>query len=161
MFEKFKKKKTLNLFAPVDGELQDLTKVPDPVFAQKMMGEGFAVMPSAAEIYSPVTGEVTSIFKTKHAISLKSPAGLEVLVHIGLDTVGLNGGPFSMAVKEGDSVTKDTLLATADFAAIKEAGKNEAVLVVLPNGKDLLDQFALRPEKDVVHGEEVADLKLK
>ncbi|KAF1300846.1 PTS system trehalose-specific EIIBC component [Enterococcus sp. JM9B] len=123
------------LFAPVDGQVIAIGEVSDPVFSQKMMGDGFAVRPTANEIYSPVAGKVTSVFETKHAIGLLTKTGAEVLVHMGLDTVELKGAPFDVKVKEGDEVTPNTLLAIMDIAAVKAAGKGTDVLTVLTNAE--------------------------
>ena len=116
-----------------DGEVVKLEDVKDPVFSQKMMGDGFAVEPANGKIYSPVAGKVTSVFPTKHALGLLTEAGLEVLVHIGLDTVSLEGKPFEVHVAEGQTVAAGDLLVTADLAAIKEAGRETATIVVFTN----------------------------
>ena len=92
------KKKKLELAMPVDGKIISLTEVPDEVFSTGMMGQGFAIEPSSDEIYAPVAGTITNIFPTKHAISLKTKEGLELLLHLGLDTVELAGKPFEMFV---------------------------------------------------------------
>lgn len=121
------------IYAPVEGEVIMIGEVQDPVFSQKMMGDGFAVRPKGQEIYAPVAGTVTSIFATKHAIGILTPAGAEVLVHMGLDTVELNGAPFEVKVTEGASVTPETLLAVMDLAAVKAAGKDTDVVVAFTN----------------------------
>ena len=116
-----------------EGEVIKLEDVKDPVFSQKMMGDGFAVEPANGKIYSPVAGKVTSVFPTKHALGLLTEAGLEVLVHIGLDTVSLEGKPFEVHVAEGQTVAAGDLLVTADLAAIKEAGRETTTIVVFTN----------------------------
>lgn len=121
------------IYAPVEGAVIMIGEVQDPVFSQKMMGDGFAVRPKGQEIYAPVAGTVTSIFATKHAIGILTPAGAEVLVHMGLDTVELNGAPFEVKVTEGASVTPETLLAVMDLAAVKAAGKDTDVVVAFTN----------------------------
>ncbi|MDT2758000.1 PTS system trehalose-specific EIIBC component [Enterococcus asini] len=121
------------IYAPVEGEVILIGEVNDPVFSQKMMGDGFAVRPKAQEIYAPIAGKITSIFETKHAIGILTPAGAEVLVHMGLDTVELKGAPFDIKVQEGDSVTEKTLLAVMDVTAVKAAGKETDVVVVFTN----------------------------
>ncbi|MGG5371299.1 PTS sugar transporter subunit IIA [Enterococcus sp. AZ196] len=141
MFERFKKKKTEAVFAPVDGHFVALPDVADPVFAQKMMGEGFGIQPTSAEIYAPIQGTVTTIFQTKHAIGLTGNSGSEVLIHIGLDTVELNGEPFEVHVKEGQSVDETTLLVTADFEKVRAAGKAEVVLTLFTNGGESFDSL--------------------
>ena len=116
-----------------EGEVIKLEDVKDPVFSQKMMGDGFAVEPANGKIYSPVAGKVTSVFPTTHALGLLTEAGLEVLVHIGLDTVSLEGKPFEVHVAEGQTVAAGDLLVTADLAAIKEAGRETTTIVVFTN----------------------------
>lgn len=150
MFDLFKKKKTEAFFAPVDGQFVPLTEVSDPVFAQKMMGEGFGIQPTASEIYAPIKGTVTTIFQTKHAIGLKSTLGSEVLIHIGLDTVELAGEPFDVHVKEGQTVDEKTLLVTVDFEKVRSAGKEEVVLTLLTNGGESFDSLK---KKKVNHSE--------
>ncbi|RGW12308.1 PTS system trehalose-specific EIIBC component [Enterococcus asini] len=121
------------IYAPVEGEVIMIGEVADPVFSQKMMGDGFAVRPKGQEIYAPVAGTITSIFATKHAIGILTPAGAEVLVHMGLDTVELNGAPFDVKITEGASVTPETLLAVMDLTAVKAAGKGTDVVVAFTN----------------------------
>ena len=116
-----------------DGQVIAITDVKDPVFSQKMMGDGFAVEPENGKIYSPVAGTVTSVFPTKHALGLLTENGLEVLVHIGLDTVSLEGQPFEVHVSEGQKVAAGELLVTADLEAIKVAGRETSTVVVFTN----------------------------
>ena len=116
-----------------DGQVIAITDVKDPVFSQKMMGDGFAVEPENGKIYSPVAGTVTSVFPTKHALGLLTENGLEVLVHIGLDTVSLEGKPFEVHVSEGQRVAAGELLVTADLEAIKAAGRETSTVVVFTN----------------------------
>ena len=116
-----------------DGQVIAITDVKDPVFSQKMMGDGFAVEPENGKIYSPVAGTVTSVFPTKHALGLLTENGLEVLVHIGLDTVSLEGQPFEVHVSEGQKVAAGELLVTADLEAIKAAGRETSTVVVFTN----------------------------
>ena len=116
-----------------DGKVIAITDVKDPVFSQKMMGDGFAVEPENGKIYSPVAGTVTSVFPTKHALGLLTENGLEVLVHIGLDTVSLEGKPFEVHVSEGQKVAAGELLVTADLEAIKAAGRETSTVVVFTN----------------------------
>mgnify|MGYP000529667567 FL=1 len=94
-----------------------------------MMGDGFAVEPENGNVYAPVSGIVTSVFPTKHAFGLLTDNGLEVLVHIGLDTVALNGVPFSVKITEGQRVQAGELLVVADLAAIRSAGLKQQLLL--------------------------------
>ena len=125
---------TEEVYSVADGQVIALEQVKDPVFAQKMMGDGFAVEPANGNIVSPVSGTVSSIFPTKHALGLVTEAGLEVLVHIGLDTVSLEGKPFTVHVAEGQKVAAGDLLVTADLDAIRAAGRETSTVVVFTNG---------------------------
>lgn len=125
---------TEEVYSVADGQVVALEQVKDPVFAQKMMGDGFAVEPANGNIVSPVSGTVSSIFPTKHALGIVTEAGLEVLVHIGLDTVSLEGKPFTVHVAEGQKVSAGDLLVTADLDAIRAAGRETSTVVVFTNG---------------------------
>jgi len=116
-----------------DGQVINIEDVKDPVFSQKMMGDGFAVEPENGHIVSPVAGKITSVFPTKHALGLLTDNGLEVLVHIGLDTVSLEGKPFEVKVSEGQTVAAGDLLVEADLDAIREAGRETSTVVVFTN----------------------------
>lgn len=111
---------TEDVHSVADGQVINIEDVKDPVFSQRMMGDGFAVEPENGKIVSPLAGKVSSIFPTKHALGLVSDNGLEVLVHIGLDTVSLEGKPFEVKVTEGQTVAAGDLLVEADLAAIRE-----------------------------------------
>jgi len=125
--------KTTDIYAVVAGKFLALDKVKDDVFSSKMMGDGFAIVPTGSVVTSPVEGEIVTVFPTKHAYGIKTPAGAEVLVHIGMDTVQLEGKPFTAHVKQGDKVKQGSKLATVDFDAVKEAGKATDVIVVFTN----------------------------
>ncbi|WP_307976601.1 PTS transporter subunit IIBC [uncultured Streptococcus sp.] len=120
-----------------NGNVIEVTEVSDPVFAQKMMGDGFAVEPSDGNVYVPVSGTVTSVFPTKHAFGLLTDSGLEVLVHIGLDTVSLEGKPFDVKISDGQKVKAGDLAVVADLDAIKAAGKEISIIVVFTNAADI------------------------
>lgn len=124
---------TEEVHSVAEGQVIELEKVQDPVFSQKMMGDGFAVEPANGQIVSPVAGKVTSVFPTKHALGLVTESGLEVLVHIGLDTVSLEGKPFTVKVEEGQTVVAGDLLVEADLDAIREAGRATSTVVVFTN----------------------------
>ncbi len=128
---------TETVLSVADGLALPITEVDDQVFAAKMMGDGFAVEPENGNVYSPVSGVITSVFPTKHALGILSDNGLEVLVHIGLDTVALNGVPFSAKVSEGDRVTAGELLVVADLAAITSAGRETTIVVVFTNQPEI------------------------
>ena len=122
--------------APVNGKFKSLVDVDDEVFSKKMMGEGFAIEPSDQHVFSPVEAEVVSIFKTKHAIGLKTKDGVEVLLHMGIDTVDLAGKPFTIKVKEGEKVFPQTELAEVDLEQIKASGKKPTIITVITNSID-------------------------
>lgn len=109
-----------NIKAPLSGNLIPIEQVPDQVFSQKMMGDGFAIDPSAGSVYSPIDGTVVTVFPTKHAIGLKTKEGHELLIHFGLDTVKLKGEGFDIYVKEGDEITANQNLAKIDIQAMKD-----------------------------------------
>ena len=124
------------LASPMTGNAIAMTDAPDAVFASLAMGNGAVVEPTAGEVYSPVTGTVTMLFDTKHAIGLAAADGTEVLIHIGVDTVQLNGEPFEAHVAAGDTVKAGDLLITADLDAIEAAGKPTATMVIVTNTDD-------------------------
>ena len=124
---------TEEVHSVADGQVINIEDVKDPVFSQKMMGDGFAVEPDNGRIVSPVAGKVTSVFPTKHALGLATDNGLEVLVHIGLDTVSLEGKPFEVKVTEGQTVAAGDLLVEADLDAIRAAGRETSTIVVFTN----------------------------
>ncbi len=130
---------TEDVLSVADGMVLPITGVKDQVFAAKMMGDGFAVEPTSGNIYAPVAGLVTSVFPTKHAFGLLTDNGLEVLVHVGLDTVALNGVPFSVKVSEGQRVHAGDLLVVADLAAIKSAERETTIVVAFTNTTEIQD----------------------
>ena len=150
---------TEDIYSVADGQVVALEQVEDPVFAQKMMGDGFAVEPANGNIVSPVTGTVSSIFPTKHALGLVTDSGLEVLVHIGLDTVSLEGKPFTVHVSEGQKVVAGDLLVTADLDAIREAGRKTSTVVVFTNG-DVLKSVKLEQTGSLAAKTAVAKVEL-
>ncbi len=145
---------TEEVYSVADGQVVALEQVKDPVFSQKMMGDGFAVEPENGNIVSPVSGTVSSVFPTKHALGIVTEAGLEVLVHIGLDTVSLEGKPFTVHVAEGQKIAVGDLLVTADLDAIRAAGRETSTIVVFTNGDAIksvnLEQTGSHAAKTVV-----------
>lgn len=141
-----------SLAAPMKGTVASITECPDPTFASKAMGDGFVVFPEDGKFYTPANAEVTMTFPTKHAFGLMTNDGTEILVHIGLDTVELNGEPFTMHVKKGDKVKKGQLLVDVDLKAIEAAGKETATAVIITNGKavNLIKSGAVDAKTDVV-----------
>ncbi|MDA3974067.1 N-acetylglucosamine-specific PTS transporter subunit IIBC [Enterococcus thailandicus] len=133
---------TQDVYAVATGKVIPITEVGDEVFSQKMMGDGFAVVPESGEIFAPVAGKVTSVFPTKHAIGLVTDSGIEVLVHMGIDTVQLNGEPFTVFVKEGQQVGRGQMLAKVNLASLKASGKEADMIVVFTN-PDKIDTFSV------------------
>lgn len=131
------------VYSPVNGSVKSIEKVKDEMFSTKALGDGFAVEPVDGTIVAPIDGTVMSIFPTKHAISLKTKQGLEVLVHIGIDTVELNGSGFTIKVEEGEKVTAETVLAEVDFNFLESKGKDTDVMVIFTN----LDKKVLELEE--------------
>ena len=151
--------KAVAVASVADGKAIELASVSDPVFSQKMMGDGFAVEPSNGEFYAPVAATVTSIFPTKHALGLLTEEGLEILIHIGLDTVSLEGKPFTVHVAEGQKVERGDRLATADLDAIREAGRETATIVVFTN-QDFVQSVSVNKLGSVTKDDTVATVEL-
>ena len=124
------------LYAPLNGKAVPVTEVPDPTFAEGLLGNGIAIIPADGKIYSPVDGTVGTMFDTGHACALTSTTGVEILIHVGLETVGLNGAPFTVHCKDGDTVKKGQLLFEADLAAIQAAGLPIITPVLVCNSDD-------------------------
>lgn len=121
-FKKLFGKKTDDFYAPMAGKAVPITEVPDPTFAECMLGNGIAIEPAEGKVYAPCDATVDMMFDTGHAVSLVADCGAEVLIHVGLETVSLEGKPFTVHVANGDKVTKGQLLLEADLEAIKAAG---------------------------------------
>lgn len=129
----------LEILAPVDGELVAIESVSDPVFAQKAMGDGIAIVPSGTALTAPMNGELSALFPTGHAYGVEKD-GLSVMVHAGVDTVELEGAGFEVKAAQGDSVAAGDAVVLMNPATIKEAGFDPTVMVVVleaPEGKTL------------------------
>lgn len=156
MFDFLKKKKEdkgIKLMAPIEGEAVDITKVSDPTFADKLMGEGIAIIPTDGEVVAPIDGTIELVFDTKHAISMTSKEGVEVLIHVGLDTVGLNGNGFEAFVKAGDEVKVGDKLLSVDLGVIKEAGLETITPMVVCN-TDEYEAVEVVKIGDIARGDE-------
>ena len=145
------------VYSPLAGTAIPLTSVKDEVFSQKILGEGVAVIPSKGELYAPADGQIASVFDSKHAISMTTDAGVDLLMHIGMDTVKLEGKGFAPAVKNGDTVKKGQLLMKFDIDAIKAAGFDTTTPVIVTNNED----FAVKPVADGAVAPGAALLKLE
>ena len=151
---------TIKILAPVAGQVINLEDVNDPVFSQKKLGEGFAVKPSAGEIVSPVTGKVVMVAETKHALGLQTADGVEVMIHLGIDTVELDGKPFDLQVAAGSEVKAGQQLGTMDLQAIKDAQKDDTVILAITNTADILAGIDLALGTKAA-GESAATITLK
>ena len=123
------------LFTVATGEVIALTDVNDPVFSQKMMGDGFAVIPATGEVTAPLSGKIVSVFPTKHAIGMQTAEGAEVLIHMGLDTVQMSQPAFEILVSEGQEVVAGTTIAQMNLDVIKNEGKETTIIVVFTDDK--------------------------
>lgn len=151
MFNFFKKEE-FKVVSPVDGTLVPIEQVPDPTFSMKLMGDGFAVKPSSNTICAPISGRIVTIFPTGHAVGIKNKDGVECLVHIGLETVNLNGKGFEIFVNQGDKVKAGEPLVQVDKEAMEEAGYNLITMVVMTAGYDKAIEV---DERKCVTGEKI------
>lgn len=132
-FDKLFGKKLEGIYAPIAGKAVAITEVPDPTFAEGMLGNGIAIEPADGKVYAPCDATVDMMFDTGHAVSLVTESGAEILIHVGLETVGLEGKPFTVHVQNGDKVKKGQLLIEADLEAIKAAGLPTITPVLICN----------------------------
>lgn len=159
MFDFLKKKKNVEeIGAPVEGMAVASSEVPDPTFAEEMLGKGIAIKPAVGKVYAPVDATVGMVFDTKHAITLTSEGGVEILIHVGLDTVSLNGAPFTVHVSADDKVKKGDLLLEFDMDAIKAAGLETITPVIICNSDDFagLEKFV---DKQVKPGDKIMEIE--
>jgi glucose-specific phosphotransferase system IIA component len=129
-----------------------LSEVPDPIFAGKLVGGGVAFMPEKGELVSPVNGKVVHIYPSMHAIGIRTPEGLDVLLHIGIDTSQLQGKGFKAVVQEGDQVKRGQLLITFDMQFIRKSGRSLATPMVITNS-DRVSSWSFAPFKAVKRGQ--------
>lgn len=132
-------KKPVELRTPAKGKIIDLMNVNDATFASGALGDGFAVEPTEGNVYSPISGEIISVFPTKHAIGIAGENGAEILVHIGIDTVNLNGKYFESKVRDGQKIHAGELLTTFDLGALKENGYDPTIMVIVTNSNRASD----------------------
>ena len=127
------KKKVVEFKAPVIGTAIDITQVPDEVFAQKIVGDGLAFEPADGVLYSPVDGEVIQVFPTKHAIGIRTPEGLEVLIHIGIDTVNMKGEGFESFIAANQTIHVGDKMMTFDRDLIRKKAKSTMIPLLITN----------------------------
>ena len=156
----FSKKETVNpnhIYAPLAGKAVPVSEVPDPTFAEGLLGNGIAIIPSDGKVFAPCDATVETMFDTGHAVALSTANGAELLIHVGLETVGLNGAPFTIHVKNGDKVKKGQLLFEADLDAIKAAGLPIITPFLVCNSDDYTT-FEVTTGKDVTNADVVIKL---
>ncbi|WP_048627105.1 PTS sugar transporter subunit IIA [Listeria ivanovii] len=132
----FKKKRDLSIYSPFEAEIIPLINVPDPVFSQKLMGDGIGFILSKDEIYMPFSGTINQVFPTKHAIGITTDSGIDALLHIGLETVELQGKGFDIHAKPGDKLKSGSLLGFVDLNFIDISGKEIISVLVFPENKN-------------------------
>ncbi|UOQ83470.1 PTS sugar transporter subunit IIA [Gracilibacillus salinarum] len=130
---------SVSVYAPVNGKVVPLEDVPDPVFAEKMMGEGVAIWPDHDLVVAPVNGTIIQLFPTKHAIGIQAENGAEILIHIGLETVGLKGEGFTSYVQEGDKVKVGEKLIGFDQSIIREQAASPIIPMIITNSAEMRD----------------------
>ena len=156
-FKKLFGKKTDDLYAPMAGKAVPITEVPDPTFAEGMLGNGIAIEPADGKVYAPCDATVDMMFTTGHAVSLVADNGAEILIHVGLETVSLEGKPFTVHVANGDKVTKGQLLIEVDLEAVKAAGLPTITPMLICNTDDY-PTFNTFVGKDVTNNDVVIAL---
>ena len=157
LFSKGEKANANGIYAPIAGKAVSITEVPDHTFAEGMLGNGVAIIPADGKVYGPCDATVDLMFATGHAVSLVAANGAEILIHVGLETVGLEGKPFTVHVKNGDAVKKGDLMVEVDPEAIKAAGLNTITPIVICNTDDFAT-FKTFVGKEVTPADVVIDL---
>ncbi|MED3574010.1 PTS sugar transporter subunit IIA [Cytobacillus praedii] len=153
MLSRLFNKRKLQILAPVKGDMLSLEQVPDPVFSEKMMGDGVAIMPEDGGIHSPIEGKVILVADTKHAIGIRANDGTEILIHVGLETVSLQGKGFETLVKMGDSVSIGQPLIEVDWNFIKENAASIITPIIITNSAE--KQIEHQPIQTCIPGETV------
>ena len=156
-FKKLFGKPVDTLCAPMAGKAVAITEVPDPTFAEGMLGNGIAIIPAEGKVYAPCDATVDMMFPTGHAVSLIGDFGGEILILVGLVTVGLEGKPFTVHVNSGDKVKKGDLMIEVDLEAVKAAGLNTITPILVCNTPDY-PTFNTKVGKDVTNADVVIEL---
>lgn len=151
----FFSKKSGHLLAPTDGRLLSLASVSDEAFASGLLGVGFAIEPTAGTVYAPAAGRIESISDSKHAYTIQAEDGLELLIHVGIDTVELRGEGFLPMVREGESIRAGEVIARIDPDRIRSQGYAATIPVIITNGERLAG-FSLSESKRTIGGESIA-----
>ena len=156
-FDKLFGKKLEAYYAPIAGKVVPITEVPDPTFAEGMLGNGIAIEPTDGKVCAPCDATVDMMFTTGHAVSLVADTGAEILIHVGLETVGLEGKPFKVHVENGQKVKKGDLMIEVDLEAVKAAGLNTITPVLVCNSDDFTT-FNTNVNKAVTNADVVIEL---
>ncbi len=159
MFGLFKKKGGVKIVSPMTGAIKELSEVPDPVFADKLLGDGVGILPTDGRVVAPCDGKIVQIFPTNHAVGMETNEGLELLIHVGIDTVELNGEGFTRLAEVGSEVTAGTPLLEVDLKLIAEKGKSLVTPCIITN-MDKVDSISFN-SGDVEAGSEIMTIKLK
>lgn len=157
LFQKLFGKATDDLYAPMAGRAVAITQVPDPTFAEGMLGNGIAIEPTEGKVYAPCDATVDMMFPTGHAVSLVADCGAEILIHVGLETVSLEGKPFTIHAANGDKVKKGQLLIEVDLKAVEAAGLKTITPMVVCN-TDNYPTFQTKVDRDVTNADVVIQL---
>lgn len=160
MFNFLKKDKSLSIKAPMTGDVVDITEVPDEVFAQKMVGDGVAINPTDGLVVAPCNGKIVQVFPTKHALGIETKEGVEILIHVGLDTVELKGEGFKSFVETGDKVKTGDKLLEVNLDLIKKEGKPIVSPIIITN-PDFVESISKNTGKVVASEDEIMKVELK
>lgn len=131
------------VYAPIKGEAVELSQVSDPAFAQGILGKGLAIIPAEGKVFAPVDGQVSALFASRHAIGITAANGAEILIHVGIDTVKLNGQHYTAHVEQGQAIKQGDLLLEFDIEKIKEAGFDVATPIIITNSDTYTDVLAI------------------
>lgn len=156
----FKENNEITLASPVDGKLVSIKTVSDPTFSEEIIGKSVAIMPSEGKFYSPADGTVSTVFHTGHAVAITTDEGAEIMIHIGLDTVKLNGEHFHAIASEGQKVKTGDLLIEADLESIKMKGYDIVTPVIICNS-DKFSEILPVTEKEVAKGDHICIIRGK
>lgn len=155
------KNKIVKIYSPLAGEVIDITEVPDPVFAEKMVGDGFAVIPKNGKVVAPLKGKIKEIFSTKHAIAIESSEGLEILIHIGLETVELEGEGFELKVSSGAFIEVGEELLNFDIDFLEKNNKEIISPIVITNYQEKIKKITKVSNAEISCGDLILECELK
>lgn len=159
LFTRKEEQNNITLYAPLSGETVLLENVPDPVFSEKMMGDGIAINPDSDVVLSPIEGQIIQLFPTKHAVGLKAANGAEILIHIGLETVNLEGEGFTAHVQQGDHVKQGDKLISFDKVIIGEKAESTITPVIITNATDMREISSTQKNKVTASEDELMNVK--